>query len=816
MTRRKKRTPTPPELRRKAESELDREPREHPEPAGRDREALLHELQVHQVELEMQNDELRKAQLALQESHDRYYELYDLAPVGYLTLDPTGKILEANLAATMLLGIERDRLLGQRLSRFMTARDGDVFHHYREKVFSSGAKQVCDLQLRGDDGRSFPAHLEAIAVTDARNKRETSCRCVLVDVTELREAQSKLRTSEKKFFAVAQKIDSVLYLQNQDGSISYASPAYERIWGQSVEELYGTGDAWLDAVHPDDQDRIRNAYEAMLRGEPFDEEYRIVRPAGEIRWIRDRASPLTDEERDLGRMVGIAYDITEERELEAELRHAHKMEAIGTLASGIAHDFNNVLQAIIGSAHRALDETVSVEEARDYMSRIKEVAKRGGALANRLLTFSRKHVPKVEPVHPDTLVESSASLLSRLVGDHIELKIELAAPGGVAMADPVEVEQILMNLVANARDAMPRGGTLTIRTEETHLDEQQAKRHHPPAEPGPYVRLRVEDTGFGMDEITKARIFVPFFTTKEVGKGTGLGLSTVFAMVKRMGGHVDVKSEPGKGTSVAVCLPRYDGEVKAMHVPKPTTQLGGTALLVEDDSLVRVACRNYLEELGLEVSEASGAGAALSLWGELGKHLDVVVADVMMPDMTGPQLVARLREYHPNVRVLYVSALPGVDLIEKGILEPDAPFLQKPFDLDDMWVQLQAIFRNERAAPPHTTGRTILLVDDNKAALSALRDHLDGLGYRVRAFSKPRKALQAAAEDPEIALLLSDMSMPEMRGDELARRLRESRPDLPIIFMSGLVEPGALPNATYAKKPIDLDDLEGMIASILA
>ena len=814
MTKRTRNTPTPAELREEAESRVDLEGPRRSDLVEQDRDALVHELQVHQVELEMQNDELRKAQIELLESRDRYYELYDLAPVGYLTLDPTGKILEANLAATTLLGVERARLLGQRLSRFMATRDADAFHHYRKKVFSSRATQACDVRLRSDVGRSFPAHLEAIAVSDPESRR-THCRCVLVDVTELRETQAKLQQSERKFVDVAERIDSVLYIQQPNGSISYASPAYEKVWGRSVDELHESGDAWLDSVHPDDQDRIDRAYEAMLEGKPFDEEYRIVRPEGEIRWIRDRASPAADGTDDAGRIFGIAHDITDERGLEAELRHAQKMEVVGTLASGIAHDFNNVLQAILGSAHHALDETRTVEEAREYMQRIREVAKRGGALANRLLTFSRKRTAQSKPLRVDAIVDSSTSLLRRLVGDQIELKIELAAPEGVVMADPVELEQILMNLVANARDAMPKGGTLTIRTEEAHLEEEEANQHHSLAERGSYVRLWVQDTGIGMDESTKARIFEPFFTTKEVGKGTGLGLSTVFAMVKQMQGHIDVESEPLVGTSIAVCFARIDREVKITEAFKTKVELSGTALVVEDDPLVRVTVRKHLEELGLEVVEAGGTDEALEACVELGKPFDLLITDVMMPGVTGPGLVSRLRDDDPDLPVLYISALPSLELIQRGVLEPDEPFLQKPFDIDDLGLALQAILRT-KPSPRPAEDRTIMLVEDNKAALMALRDYLDSLGYRVHAFSRPTEALAAAAEKPRIALLLSDMKMPGMGGDELARRLRESHPGLPIIFMSGMVDPDVMVDAAYAKKPIDLDDLAKMISTALA
>jgi CheY-like chemotaxis protein len=428
--------------------------------------------------------------------------------------------------------------------------------------------------------------------------------------------------------------------------------------------------------------------------------------------------------------------------------------------------------------------------------------------------FSRKHVPRLEPLYPDSLVESSANDLKRLVGEQIELKIELGASDGVIMADPVEVEQILINLVSNARDAMPEGGILTIRTESVDLDDAQARRHHPLAQPGSYVRIWVEDTGVGMDESTKARIFEPFFTTKAVGEGTGLGLATVFAMVKQMQGNIDVRSEPGRGTSIALCFGRTHHEAKTRK-PKRRILLEGRALLVEDDPELRDTTRTYLEELGLEVVEAGGADEALKLAETFGKALDVVVTNVVMQGTNGPELFAALRARHPGLRALYVSAHPKLDLTKRGVLEEGAPFLQKPFDKDGLGLCLQTILRT-RAPARERTHQTILLVEDNKIALHALEEYLEAIGYRVRAFSSSVEALHAAQEERDIALLLSDVKMPEIQGDELARRLRQVRPDLPVVFMSGLVDPDIMPHATYAKKPIDLDDLEALISATLS
>jgi CheY-like chemotaxis protein len=317
-----------------------------------------------------------------------------------------------------------------------------------------------------------------------------------------------------------------------------------------------------------------------------------------------------------------------------------------------------------------------------------------------------------------------------------------------------------------------------------------------------------------MDERTKDRIFEPFFTTKAVGEGTGLGLATVFAMVKQMQGHIDVRSEPGKGTSVALCFRRTQHKAKAMR-PKRRLRFEGRALLVEDDPELRDTTRTYLEELGLKVVEAGEADEALKLAETFGGALDLVVTNVVMQGMNGPELLAALRAGHPGLRALYVSAHPKLELTERGVLEESAPFLQKPFDKDGLGLCLPTILRTGAPARDRTQ-RTIVLVEDNKTALYALEEYLEAIGYSVRAFSSSVEALHAAKEERDIALLLSDVKMPEIQGDELARRLRQARPDLPVVFMSGLVDPDIMPHATFAKKPIDLDDLEAVISATLS
>ena len=751
---------------------------------------------------------------ALEESRKRYYELFEFAPVGYLGLSADGEILEANAAAASLLGTPKEDLIGSPLSAFMSAEDAHLFHEHRSQLVTQGGQLSCELDLDPEGGPPIPVLMEGSSIEN--DDHEVRCRCVLIDLSELRQTQAKLHESERRLRDIAARIDAVLYIHDDRGTISYVNPAYERIWGQSSERLYKKGAAWLDAVHSDDADRVRRAFADLLAGGTFDQEYRVVRPNEAVRWVWDRASPTsTSADGAPLQIAGLVYDITERRQAEAELRHAQKMEAIGTLASGIAHDFNNVLQAILGSASAASGPNVCPDRRDAYLRRIRAIAKRGGTLAQRLLVFSRDHEPDLAPIQIDEVVAASAEILRRLAGEHIELILTIGAPDGVVLADALELEQILLNLVANARDAMPAGGALTIRTEIAELNAKQAEAHHPLAEAGEYVRLSVEDTGVGMNDATRRRIFEPFFTTKEAGKGTGLGLSTVFAIMKRSGGHIDVKSRVSEGTKVSLCFPRCEQPTAPIaKEPLLRGRLRGTALLVEDDLDIRATLRANLEELGLQVFAADGFEEALKIR-DRGAPLDVVITDVLMPRMPGPALVKQIRDAYPKVRVLYMSADSRSDLVDKGMLNPEDEHIQKPFDRGDLGLRLQrllqGVVRAERLSPS-----TIVVVEDNQSARLALRDLLEDLGYRVLAFANPTEAIDAVDESPEpISLLLTDVCLAEMEGDELASRLRVAHRDLPVVFMSGLAEPPELEGSLFLKKPIDIDELTDAIETAL-
>jgi CheY-like chemotaxis protein len=353
---------------------------------------------------------------------------------------------------------------------------------------------------------------------------------------------------------------------------------------------------------------------------------------------------------------------------------------VGRLAGGVAHDFNNVLTALFGYTDLVLEDLPPNSRARQDVEEIRKAAERAAALTRQLLAFSRQQVLAPVVLSVNELVEDIDKMLHRLIGEDIELRLTLARDAGNVRADPGQLQQVLMNLVVNARDAMPTGGKLLIETGNTELTEHYAELH-PPVVPGPYVMLAVTDTGSGMDTETKARIFEPFFTTKEKGRGTGLGLSTVYGIVKQSGGYIWVYSEPGRGTTFKLYLPRVGAAAEALPARRETATLSGTEtiLLAEDDEMLRPLARGVLEKLGYTVLAAENADQALSVAGAHAGPIHLLVSDVVMPGTSGRELARRLAPTRPDMRVLYVSGYTDDAIVHHGMLEPGLNFLQKPF-----------------------------------------------------------------------------------------------------------------------------------------
>jgi PAS domain S-box-containing protein len=528
-----------------------------PESPDGDGHALRYELEVHQVELQMQNESLREACAELEASRERYRALFDHAPVAYFDLDAGARIERCNHAAAALLGEPVERLIGRRLSAFVVSEHGEPFEHHRREVLTSAERRTCTLALTDARGRRREVRVES-----ARHGQDDALhwRCALVDMTEL-------------------------------------------------------------------------------------------------------------------------------HRLQRSLQQAQRLEAMSSLASGVAHEFNNLLMGILGCADTALVQLPQESAARAPVELLQQAVVRGRSVVDQLLSFAHRGGGFNQPVDLDAIVRGSEPLLRQLLGDRVALQLELGAGGSMISADPGQCQQILLNLASNAAHAMSGGGTFRIETRCAAGDTLDADAH---AQIGfrPCVVMTVTDTGMGMSAEAQARAFEPFFTTKRAGDGTGLGLSLVYGAVRNAGGHIALDSRPGEGTVVRIHWPQA-GDAASPLAPlgrlSPMRAGSMHALLVDDDGLVRVALRDYLERHGFRVTEAASGEEALARMREAGDGgVQLLVSDVALPSMTGVQLAAAARTVAPELAVLFVSAHSPELLARRGWFDPKLPLLHKPFTAEEL------------------------------------------------------------------------------------------------------------------------------------
>ncbi len=497
----------------------------------------------------------------------------------------------------------------------------------------------------------------------------------------LAKAQEALRASEERTtYALRAAGIGIWELDLQSGTVT---------WSDTMPALFGlrpgaTATAaadFLALIHPEDRDVTESAFRAALQtGRDFKAEFRTVWPDGELHWMSSEAHFRVDRDGRPTAMLGVNTDISDRKLLELQFRQAQKMEAIGHLAGGIAHDFNNLLTVILGYSNFVTASLSAHDERRADMDEVVRAGERAATLTRQLLAFSRKQVLQPAAVDLNALVNGMKQMLGRLIGEQIDFVQILAPDLGVVRADPGQLEQVLMNLVVNARDAMPSGGRISVETTNVEVDGS----FMPGAQtlPGPYVMLTVSDNGMGMSEATKRRLFEPFFTTKGPGGGTGLGLATVYGIVKQSGGHVWVQSEPGQGAMFKVLLPRTDEtpDVTARDLDDQLRPAAtGTVLIVEDEDAVRVLTRRILEARGYQVFDAPNGVQAELVFAQNPEIFSLLVTDVIMPGMSGPKLFDRLARRRPDLKVLYVSGYTDDMIVHQGQLLQGAEFLQKPF-----------------------------------------------------------------------------------------------------------------------------------------
>jgi len=524
-----------------------------------------------------------------------------------------------------------------------------------------------------------PEQLDALRVLGRQVMAQLELRRQAFGTDRLRDAEHR-RDAEDRFRQLAESIQQVFWMTDPRGALLYVSPAFETIFGRSCESLVANPGVWMDAVHPDDRERVEQAAYARSRRDEYDEVYRIVRPDGAVRWIRDRAFHMYDEAGELYRLVGTAADITEQRHLEEQLQQAQKMEIVGRLAGGVAHDFNNLLTVINGMADLVLAGLAEDDPARRDLTQIRLAGDRAAALTGRLLAVSRRQILKPEVIDLSAIVTGLRDMIQRLIGEDITLVLELAPDLASIRADPGQIEQVLLNLVVNALDAMPDGGVLTIETRTVQVDQVYAAEH-PGTRTGPHAMLGVRDTGIGMDESIRRRIFEPFFTTKAYGKGTGLGLSMVYGIVKQSGGSIWFQSEPGHGSRFTIYLPYVTGSPasRAAQPPAATARGHETVLVVEDELPLRELAARVLVAAGYTVLQAGNGADALALLAGHAEPVHLVFTDVVMPGMNGRELAARQAQLRPAIRVLYTSGYTEDAILRHGVLDDPGRFLSKPY-----------------------------------------------------------------------------------------------------------------------------------------
>jgi PAS domain S-box-containing protein len=489
----------------------------------------------------------------------------------------------------------------------------------------------------------------------------------------------QLARSEQRFRQLAENIPQVFWMiQVHPFELLYVSPAYETVWGRSVASLMAAPRSWLDAVLAEDRASTLAFFDRSLRGEETSAEFRIRRSDGATRWIWARAFPVRENSGPVQRVTGISLDITDRRNLDEQLRQAQKMEAVGRLAGGVAHDFNNLLGVIMGYSEATLRTLGPEHRSRANIEEVLRATERAAGVTRQLLMFSRKQVTAPRVLDLNAIVRDLEKILRRLIGEDLELRIACRPSLGRIRADSGEIEQVIMNLAVNARDAMPYGGRLTIETEDVDVSEEGRGETDLP--PGAYVRLTVTDTGTGIPKDIQANIFEPFFTTKEPGRGTGLGLSTVYGIVKQWGAHISVRSEAGAGACFRIHFPRVDAaddptRASSSAIPKGTE----TILLVEDEAMLRTVAREMLEDCGYAVLEAGDGDRALQLASAHQGPIHLVITDVIMPGVSGPETAARLRRVRSGIKVLFVSGYTDSALAQHSMLPADVALLQKPF-----------------------------------------------------------------------------------------------------------------------------------------
>ena len=647
---------------------------------------------------------VKRERLLRERQNARYDAVVDSAPDVILTLDDEDIIQFANPAADRQFGYLAKELIGQPAA--LLFEDRAAWNATRRAVLDGDAvRQPVEVMARRKDGSA--SYLE-VSLSRWESQSRVLITAILRDVNERRVAQEILRASEAQFRTLAQAMPNHVWTARPDGQLDWFNERVYEYSGVKSGTLDGGG--WSTLVHPDDMSAAAELWQAALTaGAPYEAQFRIRSANGLYRWHLARAFPTRGAYGVILRWVGSNTDIEDQKiaaqtladvnatleervsqrtsqlmQAEEALRQSQKMEAVGQLTGGIAHDFNNLLQGILGAldiVKRRIAEG-RIGDLDRFLNGALDSANRAAPLTHRLLAFSRRQPVDPRPLDLNQLIGTVEELLRRSLGENIDLRVAAAEDLWLVRCDGNQLENALLNLAINARDAMPNGGTVTIDTANVMFDARQARRHD--VSPGDYVCMRVRDTGVGMPPSVKARAFDPFYTTKPIGKGTGLGLSMIYGFVRQSDGSVVIDSEPGKGTSIEICLPRYKGDVVGAPVQESSgdnrAEANEVVLIVEDEAVVRLLIVETLNDLGYKALETADSAAALRIL-QSSQRVDLLVSDIGLPGLNGRQLADGARVTRPGLKVLFVTGY-AEDAAGSGFLEPGMEIVIKPFTME--------------------------------------------------------------------------------------------------------------------------------------
>ncbi len=667
-------------------------------PVNNTERVKVEELQKRITLLEEQNRSLKES---LEDTQQRCRELYEGSRDGYALVTMQGKIVETNTSFKEMLGYT-DEELCRKTFQEITPKTWHAIEKrlVDEQVLTRGYSEIYEKEYVRKDGTVFPVEMRTYLMK--KGDKPAGMWAFVRDISVRKKAELTLINSEEKYrLLVEHSNDGILVIQ--DGHLKFLNSRVLEVTGFSDEELRAK--PFIEFISPEDRQFVFERYQQRVRGDTVPNVYsfRVLTKSGKQKWVQISAVRVVWEESPA--TLGFLTDITETKNAETELREKQeqilqlqRIEAVGRLAGGVAHDFNNILTAIMGYTDILLMKPGIEQKNRSYIERIKSSSQRASQLTQQLLAFSRKQILKEKIIRLDSLIRDTEKMLRRLIGEDIKLSTYFGEEIGLIKADPAQIEQIIINCVINARDAMPEGGTLTLRTQNVWLEDEFFKNRFHGA-PGMYVMVEISDTGHGISDDVRNHIFEPFFTTKEKGRGTGLGLATVYGIVKQSRGFILVESAPGKGATFKIYFPVVSGDAEELEKKDMLREFRGgneTILLVEDEHVVRSMLSTSLRTYGYFVLESENGEEAIRIREQYGRNdIHLLITDVIMPGMSGKTLAEKLVKTSPATKVLYISGYTDDAIVRHGVVEKGISFLQKPFAPNELARKVREILDNE-------------------------------------------------------------------------------------------------------------------------